>query len=59
MHHSRLLLYADDIRLYREIESAQDRELFQEYVNYVAEWCVSNFLRINPLRHLLLPLAAK
>ena len=44
---SKLVLYADDILLYRSIETSADYNLIQEDVNNIEQWMVNNSLTLN------------
>ncbi|XP_075158149.1 uncharacterized protein LOC142231426 [Haematobia irritans] len=44
---SKILLYADDLKLYMRISSISDIRRLQEDLNSLADWCSSNFLTIN------------
>lgn len=59
LHNSRLLLYTDDIKHYRETESTQDSELLQEDINSVGEWCAFNFLHMNPTKTFVISFSCK
>ena len=41
------MLYADDILLYRSIETSADYNLIQEDVNNIEQWMVNNSLTLN------------
>ena len=44
---SHKLLYADDLKIFRCINSKDDGDKLQQDVNAVAEWCKNNSLEIN------------
>ena len=44
---SPLLLYADDAKIYSQIDSISDCRRLQSDINNVATWCHENFLSIN------------
>ena len=44
---NKIVLYADDSKLYKVIHSVHDQECFQQDLNKVNEWCVNNKMRIN------------
>lgn len=45
--HSSFLLFADDLKLYRCVESAGDCELLQNDLNMLNNWCTKNGLCLN------------
>lgn len=45
--HSSVLLYADDCKLFRSIESAEDIILLQSDLDRLCTWCNSNFMSLN------------
>ena len=53
---SNLILYADDILLYRPVSSATDAELLQKDVNLVLSWMKSNGLTPNYSKTQFLPI---
>ena len=44
---NKIVLYADDSKLYKVIHSVHDQECFQQDLNKIKEWCVNNKMRIN------------
>ena len=51
---SKFLLFADDLKLYRAIESPNDALLFQGDLTRVAEWYALNKMELNaPKCHVL------
>jgi len=50
------LLFADYIKIYREIKSAYDGWSLQSDVNNIRMWCVSNYMKLsaNKTNHFLL-----
>lgn len=48
MQHSEMLLFADDIKIFRPIDRASECSLLQDDINTVSAWCSANMLRINP-----------
>lgn len=44
---SQILIFADDIKIYREINSEHDSEDLQNDLNNVSEWCKINKLDLN------------
>ncbi len=47
---SKLVLYADDILLYRAVQSQEDYATLQQDVNALAAWSSSKLLRFNPTK---------
>ncbi len=47
IRHSHPLLYADDIKLYKEIKTEEDSELLQQYLDKLANWSTENCLSFN------------
>lgn len=47
MSDSKCLLYADDLKLYRMINSDRDVVLLQSSINLLALWCAENKLHLN------------
>jgi hypothetical protein len=45
--HSRYLLFADDINIYRGVESPQDCTLLQSDKNSIQGWCIANCMKLN------------
>lgn len=45
--HIKILSYADDMKLYMEIVSPSDINLFQSEVNIFHEWCEKSLLKLN------------
>lgn len=45
--HSRFLLFADDVKFYRDISSIHDCILLQEDINRFTKWCKCNGLSLN------------
>ena len=44
---NKIVLYADDSKLYKVIHSVHDQECFQCDLNKTNEWCLNNKMRIN------------
>ena len=42
-----ITLYADDILLYKPIQSAQDYSDFQKDINAISDWVDNNYLHLN------------
>ena len=47
---SKLVMYADDILLYRPIRRASDYQLLQQDVEALGEWANNNYLTFNPAK---------
>ncbi len=47
IRHSHVLLYADDIKLYKEIKTKEDSELLQQDLDKLANWSTENGLPFN------------
>jgi hypothetical protein len=45
--YSNCVLFADDIKIFREIKSPHDSLLLQSDINCVRGWCISNFMKLN------------
>jgi hypothetical protein len=45
--HSKYLLFADDIKIFRAVDSAQDCYLLQSDINSVQGWCTANCMKLN------------
>jgi hypothetical protein len=45
--HSRYLLFADDIKIYRAISSPEDCNLLQSDIDSIRDWCAANFMKLN------------
>ncbi|PNF20040.1 hypothetical protein B7P43_G05817 [Cryptotermes secundus] len=45
--HSKCLLFADDIKIYRAISSPHDCYLLQSDVNSIQGWCIANCMKLN------------
>jgi hypothetical protein len=50
VHFSEFLLFADDLKIFRVIESAEDCKLLQSDIDSVQKWCIENFMKINTLK---------
>ena len=50
MEHSEMLLFADDIKIFRAIDKVDECSLLQHDINTVSSWCSANGLRINPTK---------
>ena len=49
-HGSKIVLYADDLLLYRQINTPMDYEHVQVCLNLLSNWCTSNYLTFNPTK---------
>jgi hypothetical protein len=47
IHNSEFLLFADDLKIFRNIKSAEDCKLLQSDVESVQMWCSVNSTEIN------------
>ena len=47
VHHSKVIMYADDIVLYRIIKNPSDFSLLQEDVTSICTWLTNNHLTLN------------
>jgi hypothetical protein len=47
LHHSKISMYADDCKIFKEIHSEEDRIMLQGDVNRFNEWCEINKLAMN------------
>jgi hypothetical protein len=45
--HSRYLLFADDIKIYRVVSSPEDCNLLQSDVDSIRSWCAANYMKLN------------
>ena len=45
--HSRVLLFADDAKIYKEVTSEQDCENLQADLSSVFQWCSENAMELN------------
>lgn len=46
--HCQYKAYADDLKLYRVIESSSDIQLLQSDINNIVKWCTHNNMLLNP-----------
>lgn len=46
-HHSRFLLYADDLKVFKNVGSFQDCEMLQADLYRLSAYCIENFLFLN------------
>jgi hypothetical protein len=44
---SEFLLFADDIKIFCVMRSAEDCKLLQPNIGYVQRWCIENYMKIN------------
>lgn len=56
---SSIILYADDILLYRTISSSNDNAFMQQDVDFISSWIHSSGLAINPSKSSLLIISRK
>jgi hypothetical protein len=47
INHSKILLFADDLKIYRNIKSAEDYEAPQVDSDAVQQWCSENGMALN------------
>jgi hypothetical protein len=47
INHSKVLLFADDLKIYKDIKSAEDCKALQTYTDSVHQWCGENCTEIN------------
>lgn len=47
IHNSSILMYADDVKLYRSLKSAEECGLLQDDLNRLVIWCQSNHMLLN------------
>ncbi|MDR2660870.1 MAG: hypothetical protein LBC17_02350, partial [Lactobacillaceae bacterium] len=45
--HSKYLLFADDLNIYRTVKSPQDCNLLQSDINSIRGWCIANCMKLN------------
>ena len=50
VENSKVLQFADDIKLYRSISTSADCELLQLDINAIQLWCNANMLTLNPAK---------
>jgi hypothetical protein len=50
LHFSKFLLFADDLKIFRVINSAEDCKLLQCDIDCVQKWCTENYMKINKLK---------
>lgn len=58
-HHSKIQLYADDLKMYRNINSLQDSELLQLDLDRFAKWCRENHMNLNQNKCYILTFSRK
>ena len=49
-----IVLYADDMVLYRPIHSYEDYWLLQQDINAIATWITDNYLQFNTSKYMLI-----
>jgi hypothetical protein len=47
INHSRYLLFADDIKIFRAFKSPRDCSILQSDIDSVQSWCSANFMKLN------------
>jgi hypothetical protein len=47
INHSKFLLFADDLKIYRNIKSAEDCKVLQVDIDAVQHWCSENGMELN------------
>jgi hypothetical protein len=47
INHSKFLLFADDLKIYRNIKSAEDCKALQFDIDVVQQWCSRNVMELN------------
>lgn len=47
LKHCHLLLFADDLKIFRSVESLNDAFLLQADINNLFEWCSINYMHLN------------
>jgi hypothetical protein len=47
INHSKFLFFADDLDIFRIIDTPHDYLLLQNYIHSVSDWCSANFMSIN------------
>jgi hypothetical protein len=50
IRYSEVLLFADDLKIFRVIKSAKDCKLLQSDIDCVQKWCYENCMKINALK---------
>lgn len=50
VRNSEILIFADDMKIYKNIVSSNDRALLQDDINHFALWCEKNSLNLNPTK---------
>lgn len=57
--HSQVLIFADDVKLFRQVDCIADCTLLQEDVLSVQKWCISNNLLLNPRKTQVMSLSRR
>jgi hypothetical protein len=47
VQYCKLLIFADDVKIFRVINSPHDCLLLQSDINSVSDWCIANSIRLN------------
>lgn len=50
INHCNYLLFADDLKLFKETKSVDDCKLIQEDLTNITRWCESNGMQLNPTK---------
>jgi hypothetical protein len=51
VQYCKILIFADDAKIFRVINSPRDCLLLQSDINSVNDWCIANSMRLILLRH--------
>jgi hypothetical protein len=46
-NNSKFLLFADDLKIYRDIKSVEDWKAMQADIGSVQQWCGENYMELN------------
>ena len=47
IHHCKILMYADDVKIFKTITNPNDQKLFQNDLNCFFKWCDENLMELN------------
>jgi hypothetical protein len=47
LNYCKILIFADDLKMFRVINSPHDCRLLQSDINSVSDWCIANSMRLN------------
>jgi hypothetical protein len=53
INHCKLFIFADDLKIFRVINSSHDCFLLQSDVNSVSDWCAANSMRLILVKRVL------